>query len=185
MHDVNFWNKVGNHQSYRISFKGLKEGKHKFEFEIDDSFFEKLEYSEITKGKLQAIVELNKKPSFLELSFKLNGFIILICDRCLDEYNQEVDYEGSMYVKFSETDQESDDEIIYISPKENDLDLSHYIYESIILSIPLKRVHPDDKNGMTTCNPEMIKKLKNYKTDEPADDGVDPRWDDLKNLMAN
>lgn len=185
MHDVKFWKRVGNHQSYRIPFKGLKEGKHTFEFDIDDSFFEKLEYSEIEKGSLKAIVELNKKPTFLELNFVLKGSVVLICDRCLDEYNQSVDYEGSVYVKFSETEDEQDDEIIYLSPKEHDLDLAHYIYESIILSIPLKRVHPEDKNGMSTCNPEMIEKLKNYKTDEPADEGVDPRWDDLKNLMAN
>ena len=130
-------------------------------------------------------VVLNKKSTFLELDFQINGEVEIVCDRCLDEYNQPIDYEGKLFVKFSETDGDLADDVICLSSTDHELDISHYIFESINLSIPIKRVHPDDEDGNVTCNPEMLEKLENYKTDKPADDGIDPRWDDLKNLMAN
>ena len=170
---------------YRIVYQGLKEGLHEFDFDVDNLFFEKLEYSEIKKGSLNAHVVLIKKSTFLELDFQINGNVELVCDRCLDEYLQEIDYNGKLFVKFSETEGDLAEDVICWSQSDYELDISHYIYESINLSIPLKRVHPDDKNGKSTCNPEMIKKLKNFKIDEPTDDTIDPRWDDLRKLMAN
>ncbi len=170
---------------YRIVYQGLKEGLHEFDFDVDNLFFEKLEYSEIKKGSLNAHVVLIKKSTFLELDFQINGNVELVCDRCLDEYLQEIDYNGKLFVKFSETEGDLAEDVICLSQSDYELDISHYIYESINLSIPLKRVHPDDKNGKSTCNPEMIKKLKNFKIDEPTDDTIDPRWDDLRKLMAN
>lgn len=170
---------------YRIVYQGLSEGLHEFDFEIEDAFFEQLEYSEIKKGNLKTKVFLNKKSTFLELDFQINGYVVLTCDRCLDEYNQPIDYDGKLFVKFSENEDELAEDVICLSPSEHELDISHYIYESINLSIPLKRVHPDNEFGDVACNPEMLEKLNKYKTDEPADENIDPRWEDLRNLMAN
>lgn len=170
---------------YRIVYQGLSQGLHEFEFEIDDKFFEALDYSEIKKGSLTTKVALNKKSSFLELDFEIDGFVELTCDRCLDEYNQQINYEGKLFVKFSERDNELAENVICLSPSEHELDISHYIYESINLSIPLKRVHPKDENGDETCNPEMLEKLNKYIIDEPADEDIDPRWEGLRNFKAN
>lgn len=176
---------MGNIQKYRIVYQGLSEGVHEFDFDVDNSFFESLEYSDIKKGDLKVNIVLNKKSTFLELDFQINGNVELLCDRCLDDYNQPIEYEGKLYVKFSEAGEDLADDVITLSPSEYELDLSHYIYESISLSIPLKRVHPDDEDGNVTCDPKMLEKLKNFKIDEPADDNIDPRWEDLRNLMAN
>jgi uncharacterized metal-binding protein YceD (DUF177 family) len=172
-------------QKYRIVYQGLSEGVHEFDFDVDNSFFENLEYSEIKKGDLKAHVVLQKKSTFLELDFQINGYLELVCDRCLDEYMQPIDFEGKLFVKFSEQGEDLADDVICLSPSEHELDIAHYLYESINLSIPLKRVHPDNEQGESTCNPEMIKRLENFKIDEPADDTIDPRWEDLRNLMAN
>jgi uncharacterized metal-binding protein YceD (DUF177 family) len=176
---------VGSLSKYRIVYQGLSQGVHEFDIDIDNSFFENLEYSDIKKGNLKVNIVLHKKSSFLELDFQINGNVELLCDRCLDEYSQVIDYEGKLFVKFSESAGDLAENIICLLPSEHELDVSHYIYESISLSIPLKRVHPDDENGETTCNPEMLKNLDNYKIEEPTEDeNIDPRWNDLKNLMA-
>lgn len=167
---------------YRIVYQGLSVGLHEFDFEIDNVFFESLEYSDIKKGKLKTKVLLHKKTTFLELDFQIDGFVELTCDRCLDEYNQSIHYEGKLFVKFSEKEHELAENVICLLPSENELDLSHYIYESISLSIPLKRVHPEDENGDVTCNPEMLEKLNYYKAEEPADEKIDSRWEELKKL---
>ena len=176
---------MNQRSKYGIVYQGLSEGKHEFEFDVDDKFFEALEYSEIKKGKLKAQVVLNKKPTFLELDFRIDGYVELMCDRCLEDYKQPVSFEGTLYVKFTDKDVEFDEDVMCLSPSENELDISHYIYESINLSIPLKRVHPDDENGDATCDPEMLEKLNNYKVEESAEESVDPRWEGLRNLMEN
>jgi len=170
---------------YRIVYQGLSEGRHDFEFDVDDKFFENLEYADIEKGSLKVMVELQKKSTFLELDFQIDGTVELTCDRCLEDYNQPISYKGKLFVKFSEKENELADDVICLSPSDNELDISHYIYESIKLSIPLKRVHPDNEDGETSCNPEMLERLGNYNIEEPADEDIDPRWDKLKNLMAN
>jgi len=170
---------------YRIVYQGLAAGRHNFKFDIDDKFFESLEYSEIKKGSLKVNVDLDKKSTFLELDFQIDGWVELTCDRCLEDYNQAVNFEGKLFVKFTEMEDNESEDVIILSPNDHELDISHYIYESINLSIPLKRVHPEDEEGNYTCNPEMLERLGNYNIDEPADEDIDPRWDDLKNLMAN
>jgi len=170
---------------YSIAYQGLSEGLHEFNFEIKDTFFEYLEYSEIRKGNLIAQVRLNKLSQLLELTIEISGTVETTCDRCLEEFNLPVSYSGRLFVKFSESEEDLDDDVICISPEDNEINLAHYLYESINISIPLKRVHPDDKNGKSQCNPEMIKKIKEHQINAPAEKDVDPRWDELKKLMEN
>jgi uncharacterized protein len=184
LHDV-IWEGVNHLSKYRIVHKGLSEGLHEFEFDLDSLFFESIEYSDIKNGNLKAKVLLNKKSTFLELDFQIDGIIELNCDRCLDEYNQPINYNGKLFVKFSEKEDDLAENVICLLSSEFEFDISHYIYESINLSIPLKRVHPDDENGDVACNPEMLKEINKYKTDKPADENIDPRWENLRNLKAN
>ena len=39
--------------------------------------------------------------------------------------------------------------------------------------------------GKSTCDPEMIKNIYNLNTEESTEDEIDPRWNELKNLMDN
>jgi len=176
---VNYINK------YRIAYQGLSVGLHEFDFDINDKFFESIEYSEITKGQLTAKVLVNKLSQMLELTIKINGTIEVCCDRCLEDFNLPISFSGILFVKFSGSEEDLDDNVICLSPEENEINLAHYIYESINLSIPLKRVHPLNKSGKSQCNPEMIKKIKEHQINAPIDEDVDPRWDELKKLMEN
>ena len=46
-------------------------------------------------------------------------------------------------------------EVLWLSPSEEKLDLTQYIYESIVLSLPYQRVHPEGQ-----CNPEMMARFR-------------------------
>lgn len=46
---------------FTIPFAGLKLGHHLFDFQVDDSFFEDIEYSLIKKGSLNVDIDLEKK----------------------------------------------------------------------------------------------------------------------------
>ncbi len=145
---------------YIIHFKGLKEGVHDFAFVIDKPFFESYEQLEVPGGTVHVQVELTKKISFLELAIHLSGNIQVQCDRCLEYFSMPVSFDGNLIVRFSETEKEPDDEVIFLHPEDSQLNLGHYLYECLSLSIPIRKVHPDLPGGRSGCDPEMLKRLE-------------------------
>lgn len=173
--------------TYSIHFKGLKVGKHAFNFEVDNTFFEAFEESEIKHGKLEVAVELNKQNQMIDLNITINGTAEVTCDRCLEEFDIPISYEGSLYVKFSETRSEEDSEIIILSTDDSEINIAQYIYESICLSLPIQRYH-GMKGTKSKCNKEMLAKLKSLtvKNAKKEDsDEIDPRWSKLKDIELN
>jgi len=171
---------------YVIPFSGLNEGKHLFDFSADHRFFAGFEESEIEKGNVSIQVELEKRTTYLRLTFVLEGEVELICDRCLEPYLQPIESRNLMLVKFSETETDDGDEVIYIHPGANQVEVAKLIYEFIVLSIPIRHVHPEDQDGKSLCDPEMLRKLDDYKAKEvPESDPIDPRWNDLKKIIGN
>ena len=75
-------------------------------------------------------------------------------------WQNPVHYEGTLQVRFSETEKESDGDVMWLSPNETELPLGQYIYESISLSLPYRKIHPEDANGNSLCNPDMLSRFK-------------------------
>jgi len=172
---------------YRINFRGLKDGLHEFVFDVDDLFFKEFELSEVSSGSFTVNVLMDKRPQHITLKFSITGYAGLTCDRCLDLLNLPVTFTGYLYVKFGHETLERVDEVLVLSQSENELDVSQFIYESINLSIPLKRTHPDDENGLSTCNNDMLRIINNMLLHEEhtEDNHIDPRWQELQKLVNN
>ena len=171
---------------YNIEFKGLGEGLHDFEFEIDNTFFEHFKESLVDNGDVKIKITLEKRSAFLKIHLKIKGWLELTCDRCLGNYQQKVKQKTELFIKFGEKEFDEGENVIWILPEEHHLNLAQTIYEYITLSIPLRHVHPKNKNGKRECNKEMLKKLKNYMhTESEEEETTDPRWDALKKLNNN
>jgi uncharacterized metal-binding protein YceD (DUF177 family) len=168
---------------YNIAFKGLSLGKHVFEFEIDDKFFAEFEGSVVEQGKVQVVVTLEKQSSLLTLWFDLKGTVQVQCDRCLEMYDQPIESQERIFVRFGEKEFSEGDDLIWVNPNDYQLNVSQLIYEFICLAIPIKKVHPVDENGNSTCDPEMIEKLNKYIIREEKKSN--PAWNDLKKLLDN
>jgi len=166
---------------FAIPVSGIKDGHHKFEFEINKTFFDLFEESEVKEGELIAVVSLGKSSSHLDLEIKISGKIKISCDRCLVMFDHPLKYENRLLVKFGNEMDDSDPEIITIPRDEHELDLNQYIYEFIILALPIQRVHPETADGISTCDPEMLGKLKEHLVE--GDVEGDPRWEELRKLM--
>ena len=164
---------------YVIPLKGLKEGEHTYSFNVSKEFFDEFENSEFTEGSINVDTTISKHATVITVTFKLNGFVNVICDRCLDNFNLPVNSSNILYIKFGENKKE-DNDIIYISEIDQHINVAQYIYEFINFSIPLKRVHPENENGESLCNSEMINRLNEFTTGK--NDIIDPRWEDLKKL---
>ena len=173
---------------YDIEFKGLKEGLHDYEFDIENKFFEHFDESLVEAGEVRVKVQLEKRSAFLKLKFEFDGWVELTCDRCLEPYKQDIELDTEMFVKFGlESEFDEGDNVIWVLPDEHVLNLAQVIYEFTMLSIPLKHVHPN-KKGENSCDSEMMAELDKYRytdTEEKEDDEIDPRWAALKNLKNN
>ena len=114
----------------------------------------------------------------MELEIFTEGEVEVMCDRCTDHFSQEVSGERKVIVKFGETFLDEGDDLIILPPSENELDVSGLIYESIVLSIPSRRVHPEGE-----CNQDTLDALEKIRVEETNEESTtDPRWDALKKL---
>ncbi len=162
---------------FSIPVKGMDIGNHRFLIEIDDSFFEQMQFSDINTGVLSLELNIEKESSLFVFDFSFTGFVELVCDRCLDKYTQDLSGTFRLIFKNSDHFEEISDEVIEIPADESRINIAQYVYEFINLMIPIKKVHPDDENGFSTCNPEMLNRLNDFQEPKP-----DSRWDKLKNI---
>lgn len=142
-------------QRYSIAFRGLKNGRHEFRFGVDKSLFEEFESTEIKDGACDVEVVLDRQESQLAFDVAISGYVVVECDRCLEDCRIPIDFEGQLLAKFSDEPREYDGEVIWLLPGEESVDLTQYIYESIVLSLPYQRVHPEGE-----CNPEMLERFR-------------------------
>jgi uncharacterized protein len=166
---------------YIIAFRGLKEGSHDFIFKVGKSFIEDHEFLEASDGNFEVKVNMVKKTTHLSFTIDIHGFIEVQCDRCLDCFPLEINFNGDLHVKFSGTPQESDSEIIILHPGDDEIDMSKYIFEGIGLSIPYRKVHPQGNLNESGCNKEMLVRLGEYMI--PGVNKNNPMQDKLKNLL--
>jgi len=163
---------------FSISFKGLKPGDHPFDFLLTRSFFDEFAHGEIHDGEVQVRLILTREERMLLFHFSLSGEVKLPCDRCLEEVIIPVEGSEQLIVRFGETFSEESDDVVIIPETETRFDVAPYLYEYVHLLLPMRRVHPDDEQGNSTCNPEVIKKLEEL-SKHPEED---PRWEGLKEL---
>jgi len=168
---------------YTVPFKGLCDGVHQFEFSVDEKFFAHFEGVEDYCGSLAVKVILEKKTLVMSLKISLQGVVNVICDRCLDRFDLPVEGETSLFVKFGAQREELAEDVIVLPLEENEIPLAQNIYELFVLSLPLRIIHPEDEEGNTLCNAEMIRKIDELS--EKEDESTDPRWNDLRKLLDN
>ncbi|WP_372774686.1 DUF177 domain-containing protein [Mangrovibacterium sp.] len=177
---------MGGLSTYNIAFKGLALGTHEFDFEINKRFFDYFDGGIAEDGNIDAKVVLEKQSALMVLWFHVSGTVKIQCDRCLDLYDQPISSENRVFIKYGESSFEDGDDVIWVTTNDHQVNVAQMIYDFIILAIPIRQIHPKDKNGKSLCNPEMLKKLKNLThTQEKPEEKTDSRWDDLKKLLEN
>ncbi|WOC40940.1 DUF177 domain-containing protein [Polaribacter sp. HL-MS24] len=171
-------------KEFNIHFVGFKEGIHLFSYEIDNTFFEAFNYDEFLSSAIKIDLNFTKKSTHFELDFSATGSVTIPCDTTNEPFDMEVSPTLSMIVKFGPEFNDDNEDIITIAYEANKIDVSQYIYEMIILSIPQKRVHPNVLDG--TMQSEALSKLEELKitTEKKVSEETDPRWDKLKNITT-
>ena len=159
----------------------MKDGVHIFNYELGNKFFKNFDYYDFNNAKLFAKLELEKQSTLLNLKFLFRGEIEVQCDVSMENFNLELETEYAVVVKFKDDINSTDDKVIYLPTGSHSIDVSHLIYESIILAVPQKKVHPGIENG--SLKSEIVEKLEALKPKKNFKEKTDPRWDKLKDLL--
>jgi uncharacterized metal-binding protein YceD (DUF177 family) len=173
---------------YLIPFVGLKIGKHHFEYQINNKFFDIFDYDEFQNSDIKVTVVLEKKSNMLEINFKQKGTVNLPCDLTGEDFDLPIKSKMKLIVRFGEEFNNDNEELLILPFGEFEVDIAQYIYEMIVLSVPLRRVHPGVKDG--SLESEALKKLnelavKEKKEENKKEENIDPRWDKLKQLLTD
>ena len=165
-----------------INFAGLKLGVHEFKFDLDNSFFEHFDYNDFNSCNISTKILLNKKSNLLELNFCSKGSINLNCHVSNEPFDFPQKNEMNLVVKFSSEKICDNEEFLILPNGVSQINVSHYLYEMIILSLPFKIIHPGVENG--TLESETLNALRRYEENvHRKNKKTDPRWDKVKDLI--
>ena len=171
-----------NLERFDIDLKALASEQTALSWELDNQFFQSLEGAQVQEGSLHVSGSIRKATGFYELQLHTDGTVRIPCDRCLEMMDQPIETDLRLVVKLGSEYQENDD-IITVNEDEGVLHLAWFIYESIVLAVPIQHVHhPGD------CNDAMMRKLNELSAARSSDadvtEEVDPIWAALLQLKS-
>ena len=156
---------MANKRTFEIAFVGLKQGVHEFNYVVDDKFFVEKGNPDFTNCQANVKLQLDKKSSFMLLKFEIGGKADVTCDRCGNPLAWISGMSLTCWLKLVENpdemnEQEEDPDVFYISRTESHLDVGNWIYEFVMLSVPLQKMCSREEMGGPQCNKEVLEKLK-------------------------
>lgn len=143
-----------------ISLAPLKNGEHSFLFTIDGELFRENNFADIHDADLKAVVTFTKNSPILMFNFTIEGTLTVTCDRCGDDFKLSTKLERQLIVKTDSREHREEDEMVSLTSSENDIDIAPFVYQYVVLALPMQRLHGNDKEGNSQCNAEILKKLK-------------------------
>ena len=173
-------------KEFDIPFIGLKVGKHQFDYQIDKTFFDAFDFSEYNDAAIAVSLDFEKRSNMLELNFTGSGVVNVPCDLTEEPFDQPVEGELHLVVKFGEEYNDENEELLILPHGEHQINVAQYLYEMIVLNVPAKRIHPGIADG--TLSSDVLERLEEYqpKEENKNNDGdTDPRWDTLKKLLTD
>lgn len=173
---------------YILPVKGLKIGMHHYNFDVDSDFFKHFEDSPITEGSFEVSLDFEKRHDMFDLRFRISGRASAACDRCLGTIQLPVKGEFELVVKLSEEEIEEDIDIAFISPETSTLSVATWVYEYIVLSMPMRNVYDCESEAVRPCDMEMMERLEGIvlkHAPKDTDSSENPMWSKLRSEFEN
>ncbi len=185
---------------FKLRLRALPFDNQVFNYHLDGDFFNQVEKTEVRSGSVDITLEVTRKTEntyILQMACK--GWLVIPCDRCLDDMTLDIDTDYRLTVRHEgELLDDSRDGVLLVPETWNELDMTDLMRDTVLLTIPIVHCHPEGE-----CDPEMMAHLEEHWTDiEPAADGasdevekpldddkpsdaIDPRWEALRKLKDN
>lgn len=168
----------------KINLAKLHEGLNELKFQIkpeDLGFDEKEETLFLFSNDIYADVEVQKFSDKYFIKVSLLTLAHYTCDRCLDEFDQNLDAKFQLIYSKQTRNRFENDDYRFLGENVTEIDLSPDIRENILLVIPMK--HLCNEGCMGLC-PHCGTNL-NYETCDCQQEKIDPRWEILRTIQKN
>ncbi len=159
-----------------------------YQYHIDKSFFDHFENSPVKQGDLKIEVTFDKQESLITCLFDIYGTIELECDRSLEKFDYPVKIHERVLYQYGEEEQDLSDDIIIITNNTQKINVAQHVYEFIVLSVPMRKIHPkyaDEENPFVEGEiifSSSTGQQPDEDTKKDDNEPIDPRWNVLKNL---
>lgn len=150
---------MGKFSAYKVELASLKDGHYEQDFVCDTEFFKNMERTDIQHADVKVHLDMEKKHDAYDLTFHCKGVVTVPCDRCLDPLDIDIDADYHVVVKYGETYDDGSDDLLVIPYSNTYLNVAYMLYDTIVLQIPLRHVHP-----MGKCNRAMAAALNKHKS---------------------
>ena len=102
---------------------------------------------ELHDWNVKIAVRFDKHSDFFQMHFDVDGSVVTACDRCGDDFELKLWDEFDLLVKLTGDGEEGESvedeaDVVFIPRHETVLDISTWLYEFAMLSVPLQRIHP-------------------------------------------
>ena len=168
-----------------LAFAWLKEWVHHFNRDITATFFDAFDYTEFSSAELVIQIDLTKKASLLEVQFAVTGYVRVCCDLTNELFDLSLNPTHELVVKFGEEFNDEDEHLLVLPHGSHQLNLAQTLFETIVLAIPQKKVHPGIENG--SLQSDILDRLEELHPSESTNERetTDHRWDALKKLKKD
>lgn len=161
---------MGKFTPYKVELASIADGRHEQDFVCDTQFFKNMENSDVIDADVKVHLDLVKKNGLYDCTFTCKGLLHIPCDRCLDPLDHEVDTTYHITVQYGDSYDDASDDLLVIPHNDTYLNVAYMLYDTILLTIPLRHVHPLGK-----CNRAMAAALNKHNAriddaDEELDD---------------
>ncbi|MEM7101677.1 MAG: DUF177 domain-containing protein [Bacteroidota bacterium] len=170
-------------EAYSINLKALKEGLSNREYTIDTNFFSRFDGSSIKDGQFGVKLEIDKKPKVINLDFSFSGTFKTECDRCLQEIDLPMEGEAKFLLKYSSKNGE-DDNVIFITRDQQELDLSKFLFEMIHLVIPMRKVKAECDEEPTACDNSILDYISDEEQGTEEEEQKGTLWEQMQKLKG-
>jgi uncharacterized protein len=163
----------------KVPLLHLENGLHQFEGSIQGSSLNFAE-NKIYSDNIHVDVEFNKYEKNLKCSIEIDTIAHYNCDRCLESYSLPFNEGFELLFHIGSNDFETDeDDVVFIAPEKAEIDLTDWIIEYLILSLPMKNLCREDCKGICAgCGVEL-----NYENCRCDKETIDPRLEKLRDLL--
>lgn len=141
---------------------------------MDAAFLESRPTFDLSGGPVVCTVRVDRVGETFDLLLTLTGSVATHCDRCLAPLEVRIDLSQRLVVKLGDQYEEVSDEEIIVPHQSPALDCADLIYDLIVLTLPISRVHPEGE-----CAEDMQVILNDL---EPKAEETDSRWASLSAL---
>ncbi len=135
--------------------RGL-EGK-TLEYDIDDAFFGRIG-GLIQRGRIHSTIACVSADTIYKFQIQSVGTIVVPCDRCLSDFELRIETTDILNVKLGDEYADEGDCVV-VPETEGRIDLAQFIYEFIVLSMPITCCHEPGK-----CDEAMMHELSRHQS---------------------